>query len=152
MTAFGDVGPLGSVVTHTFGVSVRIPVFDGGRRAARREETRALVQQSEIQERDVRRQIELQVRRASADLRASAAGIEACDGALASLALAEEELAQARRRFEGGVSSNVEVVEALGRLAQAREDRIAAVFSWNSARVDLAQAAGMTGPLSMPGN
>jgi outer membrane protein TolC len=149
VTAYGDVGPLGSVVTHTVGVSVRIPVFDGGRRAARREESHAVVQQSEIQERDLRRQIALQVHRASANLRAAVAGIEACDGVLT---LAEEELAQARRRFEGGISSNIEVVEAQALLAQARDDRIAVVFSWNQARVDLAQANGTISSLSMPGN
>jgi outer membrane protein TolC len=149
VTAYGDVGPLNSVVTHTVGISVRIPLFDGGRRAARSEESRALVQQSAMQQRDLRRQIELQVRRSSAGLTTAAASIAACDEALA---LAEDELAQARRRFEGGISSNIEVVEAQALLAQARDDRIAAVFSWNQARVDLAQAAGTVGTLSMPAN
>jgi outer membrane protein TolC len=145
--AYGDVGPLASVVTHTVGVTMKVPLFDGGRRNARRAEALAVVRQEEIQQRDLRRQIELQVRRASASLQSAASEIEVCEG---SLTLAQEELAEARRRFEGGVTSNADVVEAQAKLTQARADRIAVLYTWNQARVDLAQASGTMGSVALP--
>jgi hypothetical protein len=42
------------------------------------------------------------------------------------------------------------MVNAQARLAQAREDRIAGVFVWRQARVDLAQSSGTIASLSMP--
>ena len=146
--AYGDVGPLAAVVTHTVGVTMKVPLFDGGRRNARRAEALTTVHQEEIQQRDLRRQIELQVRKASATLQAAGADIEVCEQ---SLALAQEELAQARRRFEGGVAGNAEVVEAQGKLTQARGDKVAVLYTWNQARVDLAQASGTMASLTLPG-
>jgi len=146
--AYGDVGPLAAVITHTVGVTMKVPIFDGGRRNARRAEALTAVHQQEIQQRDLRRQIELQVRKAAASLQAAAAEIEVCEG---SVTLAQEELAEARRRFEGGVASNVDVVDAQAKLTQARADKIAVLYTWNLARVDLAQASGTMGSLELPG-
>ncbi len=146
VTAFGDVGPLAAVITHTVGVTARITLFDGGRRNARRAESQVAVRQYEIQQKDLRRQIELQVRRASANLQAAASQAE--DSELA-VKLSEEELAQARRRFEGGVTGNAEVVEAQAKVAQSRDDRIGVLFAWSQAKVDLAQATGTMASLSL---
>jgi outer membrane protein len=119
----------------------------GGRRNARRAEALTAVHQEEITQRDLRRRIELQVRRAVASLQAAALDMEACDAAAT---LAQEELAEARRRFEGGVASNGDVVDAQAKLTQARSDRIAVLFTWNQARVDLSQASGTMGSLALP--
>ena len=146
--AYGDVGPLAAVIAHTVGVTMKVPIFDGGRRNARRAEALTTVHQEEVQERDLRRQIELQVRKATSSLQAAASDIEVCEQ---SLALAQEKLAQARRRFEGGVAGNAEVVEAQGKLTQARSDKVAVLYTWNQARVDLAQASGTMASLTLPG-
>jgi outer membrane protein TolC len=145
--AYGDVGPLAAVITHTVGVTVKVPIFDGGRRNARRAEALTAVHQQEIQQRDLRRQIELQVRKAASSLQAAALDIDACEG---SVTLAEEELAQARRRFEGGIAGNADVVDAQAKLTQARSDKIAVLYTWNLARVDLAQASGTMASLALP--
>ena len=58
------------------------------------------------------------------------------------LSLANNELAQARRRYEAGITSSLEVIDAQTRLARARDNYIAAVFSHNLARIDLGQATG----------
>ncbi|QEE30305.1 TolC family protein [Terriglobus albidus] len=139
ITASGDVGPLASVVTHTVGVSAKIPVFDGGRIRARHAETQAIVRQSEIQERDLRRKIELEVRRAHADLHSAAGQVEECQMALT---LAADEVAEARRRFEAGVTGNAELAEAQAKRARAQDDCIGALFTWNQGRIDLARATG----------
>jgi len=146
VTGYGDVGPLDGVVTHTVGVSARITVFDGGRRGAERAETTAMVRESEIRERDLRRKIELEVRSAHAALKAAAA--QAVESQMA-LKLSGDELAEAQRRFEAGVIGNSEVVEAQTRSAQAQDDLIGVLFNWNQARVDLAEATGTASTLSM---
>ena len=58
------------------------------------------------------------------------------------LALAENELAQARRRYEGGVANSIEVTDAQTRLIRARDNRIAALYNYNLARIDLGTATG----------
>ena len=59
------------------------------------------------------------------------------------LKLADDELAQARRRYEAGVTSSVEVNDAETRVETARDDRIAAQYGLTQARIDLAEAMGI---------
>jgi len=58
------------------------------------------------------------------------------------LELSQNELAQARRRYEGGVANSVEVTDAQTRLERARDNQTAALYLYNVARIDLAQAMG----------
>lgn len=139
-----DYGTIGSGIdntraTYTYGVSVRIPVFDGGRRDARRSESLVLYRQEEIRTRDLREQIELEVRLALDSLKSAEEQVQA---ASEGLRLAEEELAQARRRYEGGVSNSLEVTDAQSRLARARENHISALFKYNLATLELSAATG----------
>jgi len=59
------------------------------------------------------------------------------------MGLAENELAQARRRYEAGVANGLEVTDAQTRLARARENQVSALFNYNQARIDLGQAMGI---------
>ncbi len=56
--------------------------------------------------------------------------------------LAQQELEQARRRYQAGVTNSVEVTDAQTRLDRARDNQIAALYDYNVARIDLATAAG----------
>jgi outer membrane protein TolC len=58
------------------------------------------------------------------------------------LDLAGNELAQARRRYEAGVTNSIEVTDAQTRLERARDNQTAALYLYNVARIDLAQAMG----------
>ena len=58
------------------------------------------------------------------------------------LAQADSELTQARRRYEAGVTSGLEVTEAQTRFERSRNNQIAALFNYNLARIDLGQALG----------
>ncbi len=145
--ASGDYGAIGSDVvssraTYTLGVSLRVPVFDGGRREGRREETFSQYKQEQIRTRDVGQQIELQVRVALESLRSASAEV---DASREGLSLAENELAQARRRYEAGVGTSVEVTEAQTRLQRARDNQVIALYDYNVARLDLATATGTIG-------
>jgi len=146
---FADYGTIGSsinnsVPTRTYGFSVKVPVFDGGRLDGRRAESSSLLREERERTRDMRRQIEMEIRLAgdrleSADLQVAAAteGLE----------LAANELAQAERRFEAGVGSSIEVTDAQTRLERARENRIQALFVHNLARLDLHSAMGTIGQM-----
>jgi outer membrane protein TolC len=144
VVGFADYGSIGNSITsaiptRTFGLSLRVPVFDGGRRDARRTESRSQYEQERVRTTDLRRQIELEVRLALEDLRSAEEQVKvASEG----LTMVEAELEQAQRRYQAGVTSSLEVTDAQTRLARARDNRIAALFLYNRARLDLWQATG----------
>ena len=107
----GDYGSIGTGLagaspTRTYGLSVRVPLFDGGRRYARREESLSQYRQEQIRTVDLRSQIELDIRVALDSVKSAEAQVAA---AREGLELADRELAQARRRYEAGVASSIEV-------------------------------------------
>ena len=128
--------------TRTYGVSVRVPLFDGGRRDARRAERPVSLRQESIRTKDLEAQIEL-------DVRLALDGIYLADG--------QVKTAAGRRGWprtnwsrRGGVTrpasppiSSRPTRQA--RLARARENRIAALVSYNLAQIDLYSSLG-TGP------
>ena len=76
VSAFGDYGSSGtglnnSLPTRVIGVSLRVPIFDGGKREARRAESTSEFRQEEIRTRDLREQIQLDVQLALDSLRSA---------------------------------------------------------------------------------
>jgi outer membrane protein len=144
LSAFGDYGPIGSgltnlVPTRTYGISLRVPIFDGGRRDARRVESDSQYRAEKVRTNDLKEQIDLDVRLALDDLGSADEQVKV---AKEGLELAENELAQARRRFEAGVAINLEVTDAQTRLERARDNQTAALYNHSLARIELAQAMG----------
>jgi outer membrane protein len=144
VTAFGDFGSIGAgftdtLRTRTYGFSVRLPVFDGGRREARRAESTSQYRAEKVKTNDLKEQIELDVRLALDGLNSADEQIKV---AREGLELAENEMTQARRRYDAGVSGGLEVTDAQTRLARARDNQTAAVYGYNLAKLDLAQAMG----------
>jgi len=142
--AFADYGSSGSginnsVPTRTYGASLKIPIFDGGRRDAHRAETASAYRQEQIRTADLRDQIELDVRLSLENLHSADAQVKAADEGLR---LAENELAQAQRRYKAGVAIGIEVTDAQTRLDRARDNRISALYNYNLARIDLGAATG----------
>ncbi|MBM3785706.1 MAG: TolC family protein [Acidobacteria bacterium] len=142
--AFADYGTIGLDVesaraTRTFGATLRIPIFDGGRRDARRAEAGVLLRQDQIRTEDLKKQIELDVRLAHDAMSASSKQVAVADEGVA---LAARELEQARRRYENGVTASLEVVDAQTRLERARDNHVLALYQYNQARIELASAMG----------
>jgi outer membrane protein len=144
LAAFGDYGTIGTgldnaLPTRTYGISMRVPLFDGGRRDARREESASQYRAEQVRSRDLKEQIELDVRLALDALQSADAQVKvARDG----LELAQNELAQARRRYDAGVAISVEVTDAQTRLERALDNQTAALYAFNVSKIDLAQAMG----------
>lgn len=141
---FGDYGTIGSgfedsLPTRTFGLTVRVPIFDGGRRDYRRIEAASQYRTEKVRTKELKEQIELDVRLALDALHSAEEQVKvARDG----LQLSENELAQARRRYDAGVSFSLEVTDAQTRLERARDNQTEALFNYNLARIDLEQATG----------
>ncbi|HUB79289.1 MAG TPA: TolC family protein [Bryobacteraceae bacterium] len=144
VSAFGDYGDIGtsltsSVPTRTVGIQVRVPLFDGGRRDARREESASQFRAESVRTSDLKEQIELDVRLALDSLQSADDQVKV---AQEGLELANNELTQARRRYDAGVAVSVEVTDAQTRLERARDNSTEALYNYNLARLDLAQAMG----------
>ncbi len=142
--ALGDVGLIGnqipdSLATDNVQVLMTVPIFDGGMREGRISESRSLVRQESIRTQDVQYQVALEVRDALLTL----------DSAKQQVAVAEEglkfsltELELSRERFAVGVATNIEVTDAQTRVAQARDNLIEGLFTFNASRLSLARAQG----------
>lgn len=144
ISAFGDYGSSGSspnnaLPTRAVGVQLRIPVFDGGRRDARRAEAGSRLRAEELRARDLKQQIELELRIA-ADALASTR--ELVRVSQESLKQAELELEQARRRYRAGVANSLEITRAQTSVEQSRSIGIDSLYRYNAARIDFAQAFG----------
>jgi len=144
LSVFADYGSIGSSInnaipTRIYGFTVRIPLFDGGRRDARVVEGSAKVRQEKLRTDDLRTQIELDIRLAFENLRSSGEQVKTAGEGLS---LAQNELTQAQRRYQAGVGSSIEVTDAQTRLERARDNEIQALFNYGLARIDLNTAMG----------
>jgi outer membrane protein len=127
------------IPAYTYALSLEFPIFTGGR--IRAEEARAKLEVQHVAE--TRRQLEAQivneVKSALAELTAARNSV---DVANLGLKLAQEEVAQAQRRFATGVTTNVEVITAQDALARASDNQIGALYQFNLSRASLARATG----------
>jgi outer membrane protein len=144
VTAFADYGSVGTglnnaVPTRDYGISLKIPLFDGGRRDARRAETVSQYRTEKIRTSDLKEQIELDVRLALDGLRSAEDQVKV---SREGLDLADNELTHARRRYQAGMTDSLEVTDAQTRLERARDNQTQALYNYNLARIDLAQAMG----------
>lgn len=140
---YGTTGINGGTVsllpTRDYGFALRVPIFDGGRRDARRAESASQFRQERVRTNDLREQIELDIRTALDSLHSAEEQFKVAEEGLT---LTDSELTQARRRYEAGFATNIEVTDAQTRLERARDNRIDALFSYNAARIDLGRAMG----------
>jgi outer membrane protein len=130
--------------TYAFGVGVAVPIFDGFRREARVAEQTTVARDLDSRARDLRVQVEAEVRVAVLDLASSTESVAA---ARERLALAQEEVAQARERFQAGVSGNADVITAALTLNAARTQLVDALTAYQASRVALARAEGVVSTL-----
>jgi len=139
IVGYADYGVISGVQTHTIGAALRVPIFDGGRLDSDRAQTSSLIRQEQIRQTQLRNQVELEIRQSLATLASTEQQVQVAEQAVT---LAEDELGRARRRYEAGIANSLEVSDAQTQLETARNDRVAALFNYTNARIDLAQAMG----------
>jgi outer membrane protein len=128
-----------AIPTYIYTASVDMPLFTGGRIHAETTQADLEVQKMAQQIQEQKDQIALEVKNAMAQLASARSEV---DVANQGVQLAQEEVNQARDRFQAGVANNIEVVTAQDALARASDNQISALYSYNQARADLARALG----------
>jgi len=127
------------IPAYAYIFTLDFPLFTGGRihaqvANAKLEEQRVAEDRRALEDRIVR-----EVKSAFDEL---AAARKAVDVANLGFNLAEEEVAQAERRFRAGVTTNIEVITAQDNLARASDNQIGALYQFNLSRAALARATG----------
>jgi outer membrane protein TolC len=127
------------IPAYSYELSLDFPIFTGGR--IRAQEARAKLEEYRIEQnrRALEARIVKEVKTAFDELTAARAAV---DVANLGFKLAQDEVAQAQRRFAAGVTTNVEVITAQDALARASDSQIDALFRFNLSRADLARATG----------
>jgi outer membrane protein TolC len=139
-----DYGVLGSSPASNHGVysvvgAVNVPVFQGGRVKADIEQAEATLHQRQAELADQRGRVEQEVRTALIELETSIGEVRLAES---NRGFANETLREARDRFNAGVTTTVEVVQAQEQVASAESDYFNALFAFDLARISLSRAMG----------
>lgn len=128
-----------SIPAYQYQITARFPLFTGGRIKAERAKANIELEKISHERDELKQKITLEVKTANAMLTAAHNEV-----AVANLAvqLADDEVIEARHRFEAGVSNNIELITAQDELARASDNQIGALYRYNQARADLAHATG----------
>lgn len=140
----GDYGWIGlkpdeAPATRSVGITLSVPIFDGGQRENRISETRSRVRQEMIRMKDISDQVTLEVRNALMTVDSSTQQVGVGEKGLE---LALKELTFARDRYSAGLATNIEVTNAQTSVARARDNLVEALFRFNASRINLARAKG----------
>ena len=127
------------IPAYTYQVGFSIPLFTGGRIHAEIARADLEVKHIDQNRQLLEERIVREVKSAVDELDAARKNV---DVANLGLQLANEEVAQAERRFAAGVTTNVEVITAQDELARANNNQIDALYRFNQSRVNLARALG----------
>jgi outer membrane protein len=133
------ITPTSVIPSYNYEASFNIPLFTGGRIKAQTAIADIEVKKLARQEEEVRNRIALEVKTAVEQLESAKSEVQVANLAVG---LAQQEVTQARDRFQAGVANNIEVVTAQDALSRANDNQIAALYRYNQARADLAHATG----------
>jgi outer membrane protein TolC len=120
-------------------LAATMSLYDGGITRERIREAQLRLQQLQATELQQKQLVELEVRQAFLNLQSAA---EELAGADALVAQAQEALRIANVRFQSGVGTNLEVLNAQTSASQAEASRVQALFNYNLARATLERAVG----------
>ncbi|NES81159.1 MAG: TolC family protein [Moorea sp. SIO2B7] len=113
---------------YTFGARVQWNFFDGGRAKARKAQSELDVEIDKTRFADQRNKIRLEVEDAYFNLQANRENI---DTATIAVELATESLRLARLRFQAGVGTQTDVIDAQTELTRARGNQLRAIIDYN---------------------
>ncbi len=146
LSVSADYGAIGPTFTNAqgsfnFTANVRVPIWQGGKVAADREEADTVLEQRKAELADLKGRIESEIRNAFLDMEAAASQIELSKQ---SQEVAGETLRLAQEKLAEGVTDSVEVTQDEEALATAGLDYITGLFAHNLAKLNLARAIGQT--------
>ena len=121
-------------------INVSFPVFDGRQNSGRIMQAQADYERSRYIERQLRRQIEVDVTEAVLNVMEASERVKAGEEAVE---LASRGLSIAQVQYEGGVSTQLELIDAQFILKQAETDRVTAKYDFATAAAKLQNVLGM---------
>jgi outer membrane protein len=124
---------------YAAGLDFRVPIFNGYRTRSQRREAEAGLRMAEAHTNDLRRRIAVEVAQATARARA---GWEKTKNAEVLVEQANEAVAMAKVRYEAGVVTNLDVLDAQTTLTQARLAYLRSLYAYSVSLVDLDRATG----------
>ena len=125
--------------TYDIGASLTMPVFTGGAIAADVRAAKSTAMRRHAEVADLEERVRFDVRDAWLDLESAERSVRVADG---NLQLARQGSKEARDRFEVGVSTSLDVLEAQRELAEAEDNYISSVYAHNLAKLMLIRATG----------
>ena len=123
----------------TAGVELQVPIYTGGKTGHREQEEAAAMRGVEAHLSDIERQIQSEVRGAVVDVQAAAEKVKTSE---LQVRQAEDALSIARKRYEAGTVSNLDVLDAETSLSQADLLQLRAQYGYVISRYALDRAVG----------
>ncbi len=134
-----SVGLGGTESGFTVGVTIGLPILDGGLRRAAVDEAQAMLGVMRLDEKQALLAVQQDVNTVWAELQAADTNVKLSEAAVTQ---ADEDYRVIRLRYEAGKSINVEVLDALAALVGAQNNRLMALYEHSIARDRLARAIG----------
>ena len=127
---------------RNFGVTLNWSLWEGGASRARNGQARATAAIESARIREIRYRIAAQTRSA---LSAFKTAVELVGNADDYKALSQSDLEQSEERFKSGLAGSLDVIDAQKGFIQAQNNRLEALFVYNTARITLLRALGRLG-------
>lgn len=135
----GNTPSWNSTFVHSVGLSVTVPLWDGGLTRAQSDAAKSRIAQSQMQLDDTLIQVESEVRDAYSQLLTAQQSMVTAGQAET---LAQQELTMTQDRFQVGLTNNVELLASEEALTTARFSRLQALANYNVGLIRLASASG----------
>jgi outer membrane protein TolC len=125
--------------TAIIGATVKLPIFTGGQRYYKTQQAKIALQKAENNMEFIKRSIDLDIANSSTMLTNAAVSLE---NQKKNIVLAESVANVAKKKFEQGVGSNLEVLSSETALKEAQTNYINALFDAIVAKIDYDKAIG----------
>jgi outer membrane protein len=122
-------------------LSASFNVFDGGVTKSKVRQADASLTKAEEQARQTKDAVELEVRQQYLSMQEAEKRLDTTEVAIAK---AQEDLGIAREKYNAGVGTNIDVIDAQLALAQARTNYYQALYDFNVSKKKLIKATGLT--------
>jgi outer membrane protein len=122
-----------------YGVSIYLPIFDGGLRRANSEAAKARVAEEKASCSDMKLKVKRDVAAAWLDLQTAGENVGVSETAISQ---ADEAYRALQLRYDARRATQAELLDALGALTRARLNRVQALYDYNIARARLDRAVG----------
>jgi outer membrane protein TolC len=124
---------------YATGISVEVPLFDGDKTGNMEEESRANLLAAQQQQRDIENQIQADIEQSLADMTASRQKLTISSLSVEQAGAAAE---MARVKYDSGVITNLDLLDAGTALEEAKLNRLRAEFGLIISQYELMKAVG----------